>query len=146
MKHKGHIDINKPIEEVTAIFADPQYLGEYQDGFIKKEHIRGEKGQEGAISKMYYQHGKQDMVLTETITKNNLPRTFEAFYHHIHMDNTMKCTFTGINEHETKYDYEFEYTRINWVMPKLMSILFPSTFSKPAEKWMKQFKEFVEKQ
>ena len=146
MKYKGSKDINKPQSVVAAIFADPDNLKEYQDGFQKKELVSGESGRAGAVSKMYYTYGKKHMVLTETITKNNLPDSFEAFYHHKHMDNTMKCTFIPIGEKKTRYEFEFEYTRINWVMPKLMSILFPSMYTKPAEKWMRQFKEFVEKQ
>lgn len=31
-------------------------------------------------------------------------------------------------------------------MPKLMAILFPGIFKKQGEKWMRQFKEFAEKQ
>ena len=86
------------------------------------------------------------MILTETVTENNLPNSFEASYYHKHMDNTMKCTFTEINENQTRYEYEFEYTRINWFLPKLMAILFPSMYRKQGEKWMQQFKVFAEKQ
>ena len=146
MKYKGSIDINKPQPKVAELFADPNYLKEYQDGFQKKELVSGQMGQEGAVSKMYYKYGKRDMELTETITANRLPDSFEATYHHKHMDNTMKCTFVPLGDDKTRYEYEFEYTRINWVMPKLMAILFPGMYKKPAEKWMRQFKEFVEKQ
>ena len=145
MKHKGSIDINKPQSIVAEIFANPEYLKEYQDGFKKKELVSGQQGQDGAVSKMYYQHGKHSMELSETINSNLLPDSFEAFYHHKHMDNTMKCTFVPLDENRTRYQYEFEYTRIDWVMPRLISIIFPGMYSKPAEKWMQQFKEFVEK-
>lgn len=146
MKIKGYIDINKPRSEVTRYFADPSYLGEYQDGFVKKELIKGEMGQRGSVSMMYYKYGNQDMELEETITINSLPDSFEAFYHHKHMDNTMQCTFEEVHNGVTRYTYEFEYTRIDWVIPRLMSILFPGMYKKPAQKWLKQFKEFVEKQ
>ena len=146
MKHKGSIDINKPQSEVAALFADPNNLKEYQDGFQKKELVSGEMGQDGAISKMYYSDGKREMELTETITANRLPDSFEAFYHHKHMDNTMKCRFVPLDDGKTRYEYEFEYTRMSWVLPKLMSILFPGMFRRQGEKWMRQFKEFVEKQ
>ncbi len=146
MKHKGSIEIHKPMEEVARFFANPNYLKEYQDGFVKKELVSGKGGAVGAVSKMLYKHGKHDMELIEAITKNELPHTFEASYHHKHMDNTMKCSFVSINESKTNYIYEYEYTRIDWVMPKLMAILFPSMYRKPAEKWLRQFKEFVEKQ
>ena len=146
MKFTGFVEINQPQKKVAELFADPQYLGEYQDGFQKKEHISGEAGQEGAVSKMYYKQGKRDLELTETITKNNLPDSFEGFYHHKHMDNSMKCKFIPIDDNNTRYEYEFEYTRISWVMPKLMALLFPNMFKQMGEKWMQQFKEFAEKQ
>ncbi|GAA4278375.1 SRPBCC family protein [Aquimarina mytili] len=146
MKFRGYKDINQNIDKLTELFADPKYLKEYQDGFIRKELVSGNEGQDGAVSKMYYQYGKGEMELTETITANRLPNSFEASYHHKHMDNTMKCTFTPLGDKKTRYEYEFEYTRINWIMPKLIAILFPGMYKKPAEKWMNQFKEFVEKQ
>ena len=146
MKIKGKIEIAKPRDVVVKYFADPSYLGEYQDGFQSKTLIEGESGKDGAISLMHYKAGKREMELQETITSNQLPDSFEAFYHHIHMDNTMKCTFSELDSNHTLYEYEFEYTRINWVMPRLMAILFPGMYRKQGEKWMRQFKEFVERQ
>ncbi len=146
MIHKGSIEIEQSRAKVVEIFANPNNLKEYQDGFIKKELQSGKEGEVGAISKMFYKNGRHNIELTETITKNELPDSFEASYHHKHMDNTMKCNFVAINENRTRYEYEYEYTRINWVMPKLMAILFPGMYRKPAEKWLRQFKEFVEKQ
>lgn len=146
MKYKGAIIINKPRNEVTDLFINSDYNKEYQDGFIKKELISGTKNQNGAKSKMYFKYGKRDMILTETITQNNLPDSFEANYYHKHMENTMKCVFTKISDTQTRYEYEYEYIRINWFMPKLMAILFPNMYRKQGEKWIQQFKHFVEKQ
>jgi hypothetical protein len=145
MKFKGSIDIDQPRHKVVELFSDPKNLKEYQDGFVKKELKSGNEGKDGAVSKMCYKYGKRDMELTETITENRLPDSFKARYHHKHMDNTMKCDFVALSENQTRYEYEFEYTRINWIMPKLMAILFPSMYRKQGEKWMKQFKEFAEK-
>jgi len=146
MKFKGSIDINQSLEKVTSLFIDPKNLKEYQEGFDRKELISGEEGKDGAISKMYYKNGKHEMELTETIVSNKLPYTFEAFYHHKHMDNTMKCTFTALDNNLTRYESEIEYTRINWFLPRLMAILFPGMYKKPAKRWMDNFKEFAEKQ
>jgi len=145
MKFKGSLDINQSQNRVVELFANPESLKEYQDGFQKKELISGKEGENGAVSKLYYSHGKREMELTETITNNSLPKSFEAFYHHKHMDNTMKYNFEALNDMQTRFEYEYEYTRINWFMPKLMAILFPSMYRKQGEKWMKQFKEFVER-
>jgi hypothetical protein len=146
MKYNDFIDIARSIKLVTELFADPQNLKEYQDGFIRKELVDGKEGEVGAVSKMYYKSGNRAMELIETITQNNLPDSFEANYQHKHMDNTMKCTFTALNDNQARYNYEFEYTRIERIVPRLMTILFPNMSRKQGEKWMKQFKEFVERQ
>ena len=144
MKYSGYVDIHKPVEIVAAFFADSENLKEWQDGFVKKELQSGKESMDGAVSKMYYKSGKREMVLVETITSNQLPHSFEAIYHHKHMDNTMKCTFTPIDANKTRYEYEFEYTRIDWFMPRLIAILFPGVYRRQGEKWMQQFKSTVE--
>ena len=144
MKFSGFLEIRKPKAEVAAHFADPESYQHYQDGFVSKTLNSGTYGQEGAISTIYFKQGKRDMVLTETVQANNLPDSFDAFYHHKHMDNTMKVRFVEIDANTTRYEYEFEYLRINWLLPKLIAILFPGMYRKQGEKWMKQFKSYVE--
>ena len=144
LEFTASIDIDASRDVVIKYFADPKYLKDYQDGFVKKELVSGEAGKDGAISKMYYKYGKRDMELTETITANRLPETFEGHYHHIHMDNTMKCIFTPLSEDKTRYEMEIVYTRINWFMPRLIAVLFPSIYRKQGEKWMNNFKNLCE--
>lgn len=146
MKFKASIDIDQPQQLVADLFANPEHLGEYQDGFIKKELINGKAGEEGAVSKMYYKFGKGQMEITETVVSNQLPNSFEGHYHHKHMDNTLITTFTALSDTQTRYEAKGEYTRISWVMPKLMAILFPGMFRKQVYKWMENFKAFAEKQ
>ena len=129
---------------MVEAFLNPAYLKDYQDGFEKKELISGNQGEEKAVSKLYYKHGKHEMVMEETILSNQLPDFFEAEYHHKHMDNFMRCRFIEMSSDQTKYEYEFEYSRIDWLLPRLISILFPGMYKKSGDKWMTQFKELVE--
>ncbi len=144
MKHEGHIDIDQPLDMVAKYFADPSCIGEYQEGFVRKQLMEGDHGKNGAVSKMYYENGKHKMELTETIINNNLPESYEAFYHHKHMDNTMKAEFRALETNKTRYSVHVEYTRIDWIMPRLFAILFPGMYKRPARKWMENFKHFVE--
>lgn len=82
IKFKASIDINRPQKLVAQLFANPNNLKVYQEGFIRKEVIWGIAGEDGAISKIYYKTAKYDTELTETIVYNKLPETFEAHYHH----------------------------------------------------------------
>ena len=54
--------------------------------------------------------------------------------------------FYSPHDNETRYDYEFEYTGIDWVMLRLMAIIFPGMYREQGDKWMKQFREFAERQ
>lgn len=146
MKITKAIEINQPQQFVAEMFHDPENLKYYHDGFLRKELISGKSGELEAVSKLYYQQGKGEMELTETITANHLPDSFEAFYHHIHMDNTMKCKFIPLAENKTRFEIEVEYLRMAWIMPRLMAFLFPGMFRKQIDKWIKDFKTFAEKQ
>ncbi len=144
MKFQFSVKIDRPFEEVSKLFIDPKHLHKYQEGFVKKESQSGTEGQDGAISLMYYKHGKQEMELKETVVANNLPHSFEAFYEHKHMDNTLLTKFIPISDNKTRVETEGEYVRVSWLIPKLMTILVPGMFSKPPKRWMNNFKKFVE--
>jgi len=64
MKFNSSIIIKAPKAKVAAYFADPQYLKNYQEGFLRKVQISGTPGETGAIARMYYQQGKNEMELT----------------------------------------------------------------------------------
>ena len=144
MKFSGSLIINKPRQQVVDLYTDTNRLKDYQDGFVSKTLLEGNAGENGAKSEMRYEQGKRKLLLIETVVNNQLPDSFEGHYHHEHMDNTMKVSFEELENDQTRYNYEFEYTRINWVMPRLMAILFPGMYRKQGEKWMRQFKEMVE--
>jgi len=145
MKFTCSVTINAPKEKVASYFVNPEYLKEYQDGFLRKELISGQQGQVNSISKMYYKQGKGEMKLTETIQVNLLPNDFMAQYHHKFTDNTMKSVFTAVSKTETRYDAEIQYTAFRGFMVNVMVFIAPSFFKKQVEKWMQNFKVYVEK-
>ena len=146
MKFTTEVIINKPIELVAKYFADPQYLESYQDGFLRKVHVSGEVGQEKAVSMLYYKQGKGEMELEETILIQKLPEQFKGHYHHKHMDNTMEVRFTAIDKNTTRYESDINYTAFRGIMPKMLSIFGKSMLRKQGQKWLDNFKIFVEAQ
>ncbi|MFT5883871.1 MAG: hypothetical protein ACI9IP_000321 [Arcticibacterium sp.] len=134
MKFQFSVEIESSFEEVSKLFIDPKYLHEYQEGFVKKVFQNGTEGQDGAISMMHYKHGKQEMELKEAVVSNKLPHSFEAFYEHKHMHNTLLTKFIPIAETEG------EYVRVSWFMTRLV----PWMFIKPPKRWMNNFKKFAE--
>ena len=146
MKFSETIYINKPRDVVVYYFADPNYMGEFQEGFVRKDTISGEPLAEGTISKLYYKQGKREMELTETVLSNQLPDTFEANYHHKSIENILRCTFNELDDNSTEYTWEIHYYRVSGFMVKVMITLFPGIFKKQARKWLENFKTFVEAQ
>ena len=146
MKFTCSVIVEQPLKVVADLFAKPEYLKEYQEGFVRKEHVKGRPGRHGAVSKMYYENKGKTMLLTETIVQNKLPHSFKASYHHEHMDNTMHCTFKALDKSRTEYVSHIEYTEFRGFTVKTMAKLFPGQFKKQVQKWLDNFKEFAEKQ
>ena len=146
MKFTCSVIVEKPLQVVADYFANPDYLKEYQEVYKKKELISGETGKKDAISTIWYGEGKREMILTETIIKNDLPHEFIGHYHHKNMDNTMRSVFSEIDGQKTKYDAEVHYTAFRGFIVKMMVLFFPSVFKKQVQKWLNNFKTFVESQ
>ena len=145
LKYTTSIIIHAPIDFVVAYFENPQYLGFYQDGFVGKDLLSGEQGQELAVSNMHYKIGDRKMVIKETILDNQLPAYFEALYEHKDMDNNFIAEFEAINEEETRYTVTIEYFRARWGGPRLLLKFFPKKMKQMSDKWMYNFRDFVEK-
>ncbi|MEO1438156.1 MAG: SRPBCC family protein [Bacteroidota bacterium] len=145
LKYTSEVLIQAPIDFVVEYFENPQYLGFYQEGFVGKDLISGEPGKELAVSNMHYKIGDRQMVIKETIIDNHLPDHFEALYEHRDMDNNFIAQFVAINETETKYTVTIEYFRARWGTPRLLLRFFPKKMKQMSDKWMYNFRDFVER-
>lgn len=142
MKFTCSININKPIDNVVALFQDPESLKYSQKGFIRIDHIKGREGEAGAESKLIY----KKFDLHETIIYNKLPKEFYAKYEHKHMINTMLTKFKAINDNETKLICKIEYIKFRGFIINFIAKVFPGMFKKQVEKWLDKFKYYVESQ
>jgi len=146
MKFTCSVSINAPRQKVVEYFSNPEYLKEWQDGFIGLKHISGTPEQNGSVTEMRYKFGKGEMVITETILSNNLPNEFKGNYHHKHTENTMHNIFEIIDSQTTLYKAEIEYTRFSGIMINIIKTVMPGMFKRQVLKWMNNLKEFVELQ
>ena len=144
MKYTTSILINAPIQKVVQLWQNEAYFNQWQDGFKSMELLEGIPNTVGAKSKIILD-GDRRIELIETILVNNLPTEKTALYEHIHMINTQTSRFESIGTDKTRYISEVEYLQFNGLMIKLMAFLFPSKFKAQSQKWMNQFKEFVER-
>jgi len=143
MKYTCSTIINYPIHIVVKLWKNPDYFHKWQDGFKSITLIEGIEDQVGAKSKIVLED-KMRIELIETILINDLPREKKALYEHKHMTNTQSSRFENIDGNSTRFISEVEYIEFNGFMIKLMAKLFPGKFKSQSQRWMDQFKEFVE--
>ena len=145
MKFTCTVDINQSIDKVLERFQDPEGLKEWQEGFERMEHVSGEPGTQGAVAKMHYKYRGKPMEITETIHVMNLPEEMTGLYEHKHMSNMMTNRFEKIDDNATRYTADIDYIKIKAFMPKLIFKLFPSLPKKQTQKWLDNFKDYVER-
>jgi carbon monoxide dehydrogenase subunit G len=145
MKFECSIDIDAPIGKVVALFNDPGNFAAWQNGFISYEPISGIPRTQGAKSKVTYINGQHKIELTETIQVMDLPAEMTALYQHRHGENTMVNTFKELPGGKTRYTTGVGYMKAIGILPKLMAWLMPGMAKKHNQKWLDQFKAFVEK-
>lgn len=144
MKYTVETTINLPVNEVAALFENPDNLKLWQPGLISFEHLSGKPGTVGAKSRMKYKMGSREIEMIETITAKKFPYQFHANYEAKGVFNIVKNYFDPIGEKKTKYisEQEFEFSGFM----KLMGWLMPGVFKKQSKKYLKDFKAFAEKQ
>lgn len=138
-----HIDINKPREEVLALFDSIENLYAWQTGLQSVEHISGEPGEVGAKMLLVFDDGKRRIELTETITKKNLPDEFDGTYEWDGGMNTLENRFIELDANTTRWESTCAY-EFRSIMLKLMGFFMAGMFRKQNMSFLKNFKAFCE--
>ena len=64
---KVTITINKPVEKVWELFMDPDNLKHWLTGFVSTEHITGNVGETGSVSKLKFMERGKLMEVKEIV-------------------------------------------------------------------------------
>lgn len=144
MKYTVTIEIEKPIDEVVALFDNADNLYAWMEGLESFEHLSGEPGQVGAKSRLKFKMGKRNIEMIETITVRDLPDEFTGTYDAEGVFNIVKNRFEAINPTRTRYisEQEFQFTGFM----KIFGWLMPGAFRKQSMKYLEAFKTFAESQ
>src|SRR5687767_9221098 len=143
MKYAVSIEINAPIDEVIRRFDNPDVMKEWMNGLISFEHVSGEPGQPGAVSKLVFQMGKRRIDMIETVKVRNLPKEFTGTYEAKGVYNEVGNFFTAKDEHTTLYETTQVFELKGGM--KIIGWLFPGAFKKQSLQYLKDFKAFVER-
>ena len=143
MKYTTEVIIKKPLSEVIEKLDNPENMKFWQRGLQGYKILEGEVGSEGAQMELQYKMGKREMNLKETIIKNNFPQEFHAHYDAKGVHNIQYNYFEKIDPTTTKWRSESEFQFKGFGM-KLMGFLMPGAFKKQSQKYLNDFKNFVE--
>ena len=91
-----------------------------------------------------YKMGKREMVLIETILKNNFPHEFHASYDSKAVRNVQKNYFKDVGGKSTRWTAESDF-QFSGFMMKAMGFLMPGAFKKQSRIYAEDFKAFAEK-
>lgn len=142
MKYSVEIVINKPIDTVIELFDNPENLSKWMEGLLSFEPISGTPGQPGAKSKLRFKTPNGELEMIETITVRNLPDEFSGLYEAKGVVNPVTNRFIKLSESETKMITETEF-KFSGLM-RVIGFVMANTFKKQSQKYLEDFKKFVE--
>lgn len=143
MKYTLEIVIDRPIDEVVALFDDPENLKHWQPGFVSMKPLQGTPGQPGARTALVYKMGNRTIEMTETIEVRDLPAEFTGTYEAKGVWNRVRNEFNAVSENRTRWISENEF-RMSGMM-KVLAALMPGMFRKQSMAYLENFKAFAEK-
>ena len=142
MKYSVSITIDKPVNEVVALFDNVDNMKKWMNGLESFEPLDGTPGEVGAKSRLRFKMGKREIEMIETITAKNLPEEFTGTYEAKGVFNIVRNSFEPLPGNKTKYTTEQEFQFKGFM--KLMGLLMPGAFKKQSMKYLQDFKAFAE--
>lgn len=142
MKYTTEITIEKPIEEVMALFKDAENLKHWQRGLKRTKLLKGESGKEGAKRKLDINLEGRHITMIETITKCELPKHWHARYTSKGLESIQQNYFEARGEAKTYWQTTSEF-KFSGVM-RIVGRVLPGIFKKRSETVMQDFKNFAE--
>ncbi|MHA2006309.1 MAG: SRPBCC family protein [Promethearchaeota archaeon] len=138
--------IELPRKKVLELFDNPDNLYKWQPTLKSFEHISGEPGAEGAVSRLTYKGkatGRQagsgkEFKMIETITKVNLPEEISFLYEAKGLENWVSNHFYEEGSTSTRWITESEFRFSGFLK------LFGFFMRREILKRMLMFKEFAE--
>ncbi len=143
MKYTTEITVDIPRNDFMEKFDNPDNMKHWQKGLKSHKFLSGPPGEEGSKMELVFVMGKREIVMVETIIKNNLPYEFHATYDAKGVHNIQKNYFKDLEGSRTLWVSESEF-QFSGLFMKLMAFFMPGAFKKQSMEYLKSFKDFAE--
>ena len=139
---KVTITINKPVEKVWELFMNPDNLKHWLTGFISAEHISGNVGQTGSMSKLKFMERGKLMEVTETVLVStpNQQYSFEMEHKSFQAKTEIRLVSLG---NRTEFIQMVEFFPKGFMM-KIMMPMIKGVMKKQMANELLSLKNFIE--
>ncbi len=144
MTYTDSVEIEVSLDRVSEIFSDPSNRIEWMDGIEAYEAKSGRPGREGFVSEMVFNNSGREMVMTATVTENNLPASFTERIEASHVTIIVESTFMSIAPDRTQYTSKQSY-QFKGLINKVMGFVLQRIFKNQTRAHLEGFKRFAEK-
>ena len=144
MNYKLEIVIDLPRERVIALLDNTDIKTRWQPDLISYSPVSGESGTVGAKSRLLYKLGRREVEMIETITERQLPDLFTCTYEANGVWNEVVNRFSESDPDKTLWSFETKFKCRGFM--SIMSALMPGVFKKQSIKYMREFKQFAERE
>lgn len=139
INYRISVKLNANATKVINKLFDYDELKKYQaPRLITYHHMRGQKLDQGTVTRLFYDYNGKKIYMDEYIIENNLPDGIIVLYTMGNTKNRLSYTFKAIDDKTTLWTNEvvFDFDE-SMVVDKLFYI-------KQTEADMKAFKDFIE--
>ncbi|MBT8209233.1 MAG: SRPBCC family protein [Eudoraea sp.] len=144
MKYTCEILVDVPRTVFIEKLDNPENMILWQQGLLRYKVLSGTPGEEGAKMELHYKMGKRELVMIETILKQDFPNEFHATYDAKGVHNIQRNYFEEVTAGQTRWRAESEFQFAGFFM-KLMAFFMPGAFKKQSLRYLRDFKAFAEK-
>ena len=139
---KVSITIDRPVETVWDQLMNPDNLKFWLTGFVSVEHVSGDYGKTGSVSKLKFSERGKELELTETavLVRPNQQYSFNMTSLPFDVDTDIRLISFG---HRTEMIQTVQFFPKQFLM-KLMMPLMKGAMKKRTENELIRFKNFVE--
>jgi uncharacterized membrane protein len=138
------IDIDKPFDEVWAVFDDPSLQPKWLGMMTSFKQAKGNGNEKGAVQKVTFKRDSGETELTVTILKHDPSGEVVARYEGMQLPFVLTSRFNPVDEDSTEWAAEIE-VKLNLIQKPLGPVLKGAMGNLAAEMGS-DFKTYVEAQ
>lgn len=142
MKYTLSNTINSTLENVAEKMSNPNGTKQWTENLQVIEQVSGEYCDVGSKRDLHFLFKNKEMIITETILEQNLPKQIKFAYDSKMGRNIVELVFKQTADNQIKQTSN-TVMELKGVM-KLIGFMFKPMFKKQSKKYMTAFKEYTE--